>query len=372
MRNLSLRTRFSLMFGALFLLAGAILLLVNYVLVARYLPEASTFTSSENTPVAGSGPLHVSGPDVAQSISEYRDSAVQTLIVVSGFALLLTGALAVLLGWLMAGRVLQPVHAITATARRLEAGNLDRRINLDGPPGELKELADTFDTMLDRLATSFDSQRRFVANASHELRTPLAVQRTLVDVAMAEEDASPDLRRLGRQLLVTNERSERIIEGLLVLARSDQGLASSGPVRLDEVADHVLDSMSGLAASRGVTLHRSLRPKTVLGEQVLLERLVTNLVHNAILYNSPGGSVTTEVDGALVVENTGPPVPAEALPGLFEPFRRLTGDRTSHANGAGLGLSIVRSIALAHDGSVRADPGTAGGLRVTVDLPEAP
>ncbi|KAA9153810.1 HAMP domain-containing protein [Amycolatopsis acidicola] len=375
MTRLSLRARFSLMFGALFLLAGAILLLVNYVLAARYLPDGTTFSGSQAAPtVAGQttvseGAPAVGNPEVITSIDDYRQSAVRTLIIVSGFGLLLTGALAMFLGWLMAGRVLQPVHAITATARRLEAGNLESRINLDGPPGELKEMADTFDSMLDRLAASFDSQRRFVANASHELRTPLAVQRTLVDVAMADEEASPDLQRLGRQLLVTNERSERIIEGLLVLARSDQGLASSGPVRLDEVTEHVLDSMSGLAARHEVTLRRSITAKTVAGEEILLERLVTNLVHNAIIYNEPGGWVHAGVDGALVVENTGPAVPAESLPGLFEPFRRLAGDRTSHTNGAGLGLSIVRSIATAHHGSVRAEAGAHGGLRITVELP---
>jgi signal transduction histidine kinase len=381
MSRLSLRARFSLLYGGLFLLAGTILLLVNWLLMMRYLPDASAFVSTVDTggasnTIVGSGPQS-GDPVLVNSISDYRSSAVRTLIIMSGFALLLTGALAVLFGWLMAGRVLQPVHAITVTARRLEAGNLDRRINLDGPPGELKELADTFDSMLDRLATAFDSQRRFVANASHELRTPLAVQRTLVDVAMAEENPSPDLLRLGRHLLLMNERSERIIEGLLVLARSDRGLAASTPVRLDEVVDLVLDSMSGLAADQEVTLHRAPAPRTVLGDQVLLERLVTNLVHNAILYNEPGGTVGVRVGPggsapALVVENTGARVPAEFLPGLFEPFRRLGGERTAHTNGAGLGLSIVRSITTAHNGSVRAEPGPAGGLRVSVDLPSPP
>ncbi|GLY64527.1 sensor histidine kinase [Amycolatopsis taiwanensis] len=384
MSRLSLRTRFSLLYGGLFLLVGAILLLVNWLLVAHYLPDASRFAGhAENGTVSGQNigpPAQVGagekGTDtiLVTSISDYRSSAVQTVITVGGFALLLTGALAVLFGWLMAGRVLQPVHAITATARRLEADNLDRRINLEGPPGELKELADTFDSMLDRLASTFDSQRRFVSNASHELRTPLAVQRTLVDVAMADPDVSPDVLRLGRQLLQTNERSERIIEGLLVLARSDRGLATSAPVRLDDVANLVLDSMAGLASEHDVTLHRTLTPRTVLGEQVLLERLVSNLVHNAILYNEAGGTVRVSVDEtpALVVENTGPPVPAEFMPSLFEPFRRLAGDRTGSTNGAGLGLSIVRSIASAHHGSVRAEPGQAGGLRVVVTLPTAP
>ncbi|HVW44921.1 MAG TPA: ATP-binding protein [Amycolatopsis sp.] len=374
MNRLSLRARFSLLYGGLFLLAGAILLLVNWLLVARYLPDASTYVSNVDNGGAVSGSVSGGAGTLVTSIQDYRSSAVQTLLTVSGLALLLTGALAALFGWLMAGRVLQPVHAITVTARRLEAGNLDRRINLHGPPGELKELADTFDGMLDRLASAFDSQRRFVANASHELRTPLAVQRTLLDVALAEENVSPDLVRLGKNLLLMNERSELIIEGLLVLARSDRGLAASAPVRLDDVADLVLDSMSGLAAEHDVTLHREPAPRTVRGDRVLLERLVTNLVHNAILYNEPGGRVEVRVAAApaLTVENTGSVVPAESLPGLFEPFRRLAADRTANSGGAGLGLSIVRSIATAHGGSVRAEPRPTGGLRVTVELPDAP
>ncbi|TDP97512.1 ATP-binding protein [Labedaea rhizosphaerae] len=383
MKTLSLRTRLALLYGGMFLLAGMILLLVDWLLVSRSLPDAATFArkiDSAGVSAGGDTTILKPGPDqlppgtktiVATSIGGYRDSALSTLMVWSAVGLLITGAFAVLFGWLAAGRVLRPLHKVTSTARQIEAGKLDQRIDLDGPPGDLKELADTFDAMLDRLASSFDSQRRFVANASHELRTPLAVQRTLVEVAMTDPEVSPDLHRLGRQLLLTNERSERMIEGLLVLARSDRGLSGTAPVRLDRIVDTVLLAMSDLATQHDVLLRAVTTPRVVIGDQVLLERLVTNLVHNAVHYNKPGGlvRVTVGADPALIVVNTGPPVPGEAVPGLFEPFRRLVGERTANARGAGLGLSIVRSIANAHGGAVAAVPGPAGGLRVEVRLP---
>jgi signal transduction histidine kinase len=366
----SVRTRLALTFGGLFLLAGVILLLVNYALVSQALPQPAAYASSV-VEGRGGAALTITYQEVDGAVSGYRESVIQTILVISGIALLLVGAMAALLGWLMAGRVMRPVERITATARRLEAERMDRRINLDGPHDELKELADTFDGMLDRLAASFDSQRRFVANASHELRTPLAVQRTIVEVAMADPAASPDLMRLGAHLLHTNERTERLIDGLLLLARSDRGLATHHPVRFDHVVANVLDGARRLFDEAGVTVASRLGPRVVTGDPVLLERLVTNLVHNSVHYNEPGGSVLVEVGEwpTLVVSNTGPHVPLEAVAGLFEPFRRLDADRTSHRAGAGLGLSIVRSVVGAHGGEVSAVPNPGGGLRISVKLP---
>jgi signal transduction histidine kinase len=384
--KLSVRTRLALTFGGLFLLAGAVLLIVNYTLVSTALPEAANYADHL---VSGSAKPSITGKTetgaggaaataaetsitfVGGVVSGYRESALQTMLVISGIALVLVGAMAALLGWLMADRALRPVQRITATARRLEAGRMDKRINLDGPDDELKELADTFDGMLDRLAGSFDSQRRFVANASHELRTPLAVQRTMIEVAMADPTASPELMRLGSHLLHTNERTERLIEGLLLLARSDRGLNSREPVRLDHVVASVLDGARHLTDDAGVTIVQKLAPRTVPGDPTLLERLVANLVHNAVHYNVRGGQVTVEVGEypALVIVNTGPKVPPDQVNALFEPFRRLDRDRTAHRTGAGLGLSIVRSVAHAHDGTVSATPNPGGGLRVTVKLP---
>jgi signal transduction histidine kinase len=379
-KGASVRTKLTAWYGALFLLAGLILVVINYLLVQSTLPDPVRFASSA---VAGDAAFGVAqrletlspAPAVqlvSGSLDEYRSSTLSTLVVGSAIALVVTAGLAVVFGWLMAGRALRPLHDITSTARRLEAGKLDRRINLEGPPDELKELADTFDGMLDRLAESFDSQKRFVANASHELRTPLAVQRTLIEVAMADPEVPPELRKLGTHLLHTNERSERMIEGLLILARSDRGLHARAPVRLDEVAASVVRATAASAAEAGVTVETRLRPRTVAGDPVLLERLMTNLVVNAITYNARGGWVYVEVraDPALEVRNSGPLVPPEAVPTLFEPFRRVGGaERTGDPRNAGLGLSIVRSVAQAHGGVAEAQPGRRGGLTVTVRLP---
>ena len=231
--------------------------------------------------------------------------------------------------------------------------------------------------MLNRVAVGFEGQRRFAANASHELRTPLAVQRTLVEVAMTTSGGvDPDLNRLGAQLLLVNERNERLIEGLLVLAESDRGLVGTAPVHLDELVAAALTNYTELASEHGVDLRRGLAPRQVDGDPILLERLISNLLHNAIKYNEPGGWVEIVVaeTPAMVVHNSGQQLPTEAIPALFEPFRRRVADRTNHRDGAGLGLAIARSIVTAHNGTITATPGTQGGLRISVTLrqPEPP
>jgi signal transduction histidine kinase len=232
-------------------------------------------------------------------------------------------------------------------------------------------LTQAVNDMMNRLAAGYEGQRSFAANASHELRTPLAVQRTLIEVSMATARSPKQIELLTEQLLATNERNERLIEGLLVLSESDRGLAARMPQRLDEITAAVVDAHRDMATQAGVTLRTSLAPRVVQGEEVLLERLVTNLVRNAITYNvSPGDvSVGVSASPALVVENTGSPIPAESVAGLFEPFRRGAADRTYHGGGAGLGLTIVRSICQAHDGSVDAHARPDGGLRIEVTLP---
>ncbi|WP_132118718.1 ATP-binding protein [Actinocrispum wychmicini] len=371
MMRWSARGRLTAMYGGMFVAIGLVLLLVNYLLVLGMLPSTTAVAAQRvdsdlmpTTPIPGK-------QVIITKLDDYRTSTVSTIVWTSLVALIIAGVIATVAAWYMAGRVLRPVHSITATARRLGAENLNRRINMDGPDDELKELANTFDTMLDRLATAFDSQTRFVANASHELRTPLAVQRTLVEVAMADPAATPELRRLGQHLLLTNERSERLIEGLLVLARSDRGLPGRVLVELDKLVETVLVGCIGLADEHNVTVTKVIKPRTVAGDPVLLERLVTNLMHNAIRYNRPGGSVSVSVGGspALRVVNTGPVVPTAELAGLFEPFRRL--ERTATGGGSGLGLSIVRSVVKAHDGSIAAGAPRAGGLDIRVDLPLA-
>ena len=280
--------------------------------------------------------------------------------------------LAVWCCWVVAARALQPLSATAETVRRLGPQNLGQRLRMTGPPDALKELADAIDDALDRLAAGYEGQRRFAANASHELRTPLAVQRLLTEVAMDVPGTSEDLHRLGAQLLRTNERSEKLIEGLLVLAESDRGLPGRVPVRLDELAGSVLDAHVEMAGRHEVSLRRRLAERLVPGDRLLLERLAGNLVTNAIAYNQPGGWVEVVVGDrpALTVRNSGEHVPAEAVPSLFEPFRRLTADRTNHGGGVGLGLSIVRSITTAHGGRIQAWPRPEGGLTVEIDLPE--
>jgi signal transduction histidine kinase len=296
---------------------------------------------------------------------------VQVLIVVIFLLAMMLGGWAI---WTIAGRLLGPLSATADTVRQLGPQNLGQRIRMAGAADDpLRNLADAIDEALDRLAAGYEGQRRFAANASHELRTPLAVQRLLTEVALDDPAAGDDMRRLGAHLLRTNERNERLIEGLLVLAESDRGLPGTVPVRLDELAGSVIDSHQELAAKNRVSLRRVLAERLVSGDPLLLERLVANLIVNAIQYNKPGGwaevEVATEPRPALAVRNSGQPVPAEDVSKLFEPFRRLTADRADHGGGAGLGLSIVRSIAAAHGGSVQARPRPEGGLIVEIALP---
>jgi signal transduction histidine kinase len=276
--------------------------------------------------------------------------------------------------WLLAGWALQPLSATAETVRRLGPQNLGQRIRLDGGEDAFKELADALDDALDRLAAGYEGQRRFAANASHELRTPLAVQRLLTEVALEAPEAGDDLRKLGAQLLRTNERNENLIEGLLVLAESDRGLPGKVPLRLDELAGTVLNAHEELAAEHKVTFRRKLANTIVPGDPVLLERMIVNLVSNAIKYNEPGGWVEVEVADeptgpTLTVRNTGQRVPAEMVPTLFEPFRRLGAGRVRGDGGVGLGLAIVRSITIAHEGTIRVRPRAEGGLELEIGLP---
>jgi signal transduction histidine kinase len=245
---------------------------------------------------------------------------------------------------------------------------------MEGPDDELKELADTFDDMLERLERSFDAQRRFVANASHELRTPLAINRTLLEVQLSDPAASQDLQQLGKTLLSTNERSEQLVEGLLLLARSDNEIVHRKPVDLAEAASRALDQTRTEAQAKEVRLSSDLSATVVQGNGVLLERIALNLVQNAVRYNVPEGWVEVKTSAEagqalLTVSNTGPVVPAYEIDNLFEPFRRLRTERTGSDKGVGLGLSIARSVARAHGGTISAVPREGGGLVMRVSIP---
>lgn len=372
MKRLTIRARLTLLYTALFTAAGAVLLGVTYVLVERQLPGGPVFG------VAIQGELPSVEADqirqvVTKQVGELRSNTLTTLLTQGGLALLIILAAAAAIAWLIAGRALQPLQRITDTAARIahDGRGLHERIALDGPQDEVKRLADTFDQMLTRLDQSFDGQRRFVANASHELRTPLALNRALVELAITRPDASADARHLGDALLRVNERHERLIDGLLLLADSETELTERSPVDLADVASHVLDTLP----ANGVRITRLLGSAPCTGDPVLLERLVHNLTENAIKHNVAPGWLrieTSTVDGhaQLVVSNSGPVVPKYELETIFLPFRRLGAERTGPASnrGLGLGLSIVRAIAAAHGGRVSAASRPGGGLVVTASL----
>ncbi|WP_018656815.1 sensor histidine kinase [Actinomadura flavalba] len=365
MPRVSLRVRLTALYGLLFFMAGALLLFVMSVLVADILG---------NIKVIG---FNMSEEEAAALQHQFVEETMRQLVARSLVALVGVGIIALVLGYFVADRALGSLQRVTATARRLSESTLHERIALQGPDDEIKELADTFDAMLERLGQAFDSQRRFVANASHELRTPLAINRTLLEVALGDPEASDDLRTVGRTLLATNARHERLIEGLLLLARSERELTTRSAVDLADVAGTVLENAARHDLANDVTVHRELTSGTAPGDPVLLEHLVSNLVDNAIKHNDDGGEVwvrTGVLDGhaTVQVENTGPIVPGYEVERLFEPFRRLNADRLESAKGAGLGLSIVRSVVLAHRGTVYATPRHGGGLIVTIRLPLAP
>ncbi len=387
----TVRLRLTLLYGGLFLIAGAVLLTVNYALVRRGLddriqpvqvrladPHTAVFEdlSGGEVLVAPAIPFGEDPADVLNRFQDgLRDKALHELLVQSALALGLMSLASVGLGWVIAGRALRPLQQVTAAARQLSDANLDQRLDLQGPRDELKELADTFDAMLERLQRAFESQRRFVANASHELRTPLAVQRTLVDVAIADPDATrEDLRAMAVAVGEAVDRSEHLIESLLVLARSEQGLTRVEDVDLASVAADALDSVGAEAEASGVRIDRVLDPAPMRGNAVLLERLVINLVQNGVRHNHPGGWVEVSTwarrgRAGVEVRNSGPVVPAEEVEGLFEPFRRRGQERVESSRGVGLGLSIVQAVARAHDGTATAEGSAEGGLTVRVALP---
>jgi signal transduction histidine kinase len=322
------------------------------------------------------------GPEVRQQVGQLatavRASQAHTLDsfrIGSAIALGLMTILSFLLSWWIAGRALRPVHRITDTALMLSERTLDARINLRGPNDELKQLADTFDAMLGRLERAFHSQRRFVANASHELRTPLATERVLIDEALANRSASPDeLRSILTELRANSEDTERLIDALLLLARSERGIEKWSSIDLGATASSVIEQATVEAALAGLTIQSDLEPVEVTGDPGLVERLIGNLVENAMRHNIPGGSIAVRTrldsDAALLqIMNTGPVIAPDAVAGLVEPFRRAGPDRSSNDGGVGLGLSIVDAIVDAHHGRLNLTAPPEGGLDVRVRLP---
>ncbi|MFI6673692.1 sensor histidine kinase [Kribbella sp. NPDC050470] len=459
MKRLTLRGRLTLIYGGLFLVAGVLLLGVTYVLFSNNLTGGyrvlvqGTYVSTPGATPKSPNQLFVlnkNGDSLAGDAAEkviqeqreqVRQAAIKSLLTQGSIALVVVGGLAAGFGWLVAGRVLAPLHRVTDTARRIAASPaaLHERIALRGPDDEVKNLADAFDTMVERLDHSFDGQRRFVANASHELRTPLTLGRALVEVAMHRRTASADVQELGESLLTINARHEQLIDGLLILADSEKQLTTVYPVNLGDIVTHVAGQLSAEASSAGVELIRGPGDAPTRGDALLLERLVHNLVENGIRHNADrpasadrqasadrpasadrhatadrwasgdrqattteprpddqagGGGTSSNVmawrsepaadrwvrvvsktvgDHAVItVTNTGPDIPPYEVESLFKPFYRLGAERLVGGKGAGLGLSIVRSVAEAHHGTVTATPRPGGGLEITVRLPADP
>jgi signal transduction histidine kinase len=330
----------------------------------------STYTSA--APTAGNGPVlkAIRGGVVRQHSADSRN-----LLEISWLVLAVIAVAAAILGWFASGRVLRPLREMTDTARTISAGNLSERLALTGPDDEFKQLGDTLDDLLARLEGSFESQRRFVANASHELRTPLTLERTLLQVALADPNATAaSLRETCQELLDSGRNQEQLLEALLTLASSERALDRREPLDLAQLADGALATPRPEIEGLGLHLDSDLAPAPVSGDPALVSRLIATLIDNAVRYNHPGGRVVvrtaTESGHALVsVANTGPTVSPDQVPQMFEPFHRLNG-RTQTGDGHhGLGLSIVSAIASAHGAEISAEPQAIGGLAVTVSFP---
>jgi signal transduction histidine kinase len=415
----TIRLRLTAIYAGLFLACGAALLAINYGLVSGQLTshyfknisvgQEQLFISQQGTAsggggsvkqisgttsapagsaggaaqgALGAGPTPTTGNGVVRGIA-FPSKVVQassiaasnaahgTLLIESGIALAIMALLAAGLGWVIAGRALRPLRAITATARDISASNLHRRLALTGPDDELRQLGHTFDALLERLESAFTAQRQFAANVSHELRTPLTYERALIEVALADPNASNErLRAVLDQLLTAGAQQERLIEALLVLSRSQRGLDQGEPVDLAAIAADTLDRVD----TNGLTVERSLAPAPTNGDPRLIERLVANLLTNAIQYNHPAGRIdvttrTTRDHAILRVTNTGPKIPPDDLSRLFEPFQRIDGARVSTTDALGLGLSIVKAIADAHTATITTTLPDHGGLSIEIAFP---
>ena len=396
LRPRRVRTRLAITYAALFLVAGLALSGLTYGLLASRLPAVKGSKSIASAKFAGlckeksqAGTLGTSEQFLEKCKQAFaagarlgsqnqRDNTLNTLLVASliglGVATLASGAL----GWFISGRVLRPVRSITDTARRASELQLGERLALSGPDDELKELADTFDVMLERLDAAFASQRRFVANAAHELRTPLTAMRTAIEVTLAKPDRTPEqLEAMIARVQRSIDRADRTVEALLTLAISDRGpVAGQELVDLSTATEDALDAASAAIAERGISVDTALQPAPVRGDRVLIERMIGNLVDNAVRHNEADGWIhvaTTQQDGTarFAIANTGPEVPDELIPTLFEPFGRAE-ERLNPVDGVGLGLSIARAISVAHGAAITARSRAGGGLDVTVELPVSP
>lgn len=335
------------------------------------LPVPAPTGQAEPTPPVPSAPLR----ETAVLQEDIERAALRAVLVQSTIALAITSVAALGVAWLLAGRYLAPIRDLTATARELSESTLHRRIGATGPKDEISELAESFDRMLDRLEAAFDAQRQFAANASHELRTPITMARTAVEVLAAKKaPTAGQVRSTATTVVAAVDRSERVIAGLLALARAQRGIGVRQDQRLDELVRTSLAGRAPLVLERRLAVELDLSPVVVPGDPMLLDALVGNLIDNAVKHNVADGVIRVVVvahdaEVQLVVSNSGERLPGDAADWLFQPFRRGDATRRHGADGSGLGLAIVESIAEAHGGRAVAEPLPDGGLTVTVTLP---
>ncbi len=398
----TVRWRLALLYGGLFLISGAALLAVTYTLVDHAtLTDGSRLNFAPVQAIRRAGGAGASWSNANRHVrqatvpppvtkllrsksgrfairfvgSNQRISDLHQLVVESAIALAVMAVISAALGWMIAGRVLRPLRTITAATQQISDVNLHERLAMPGPRDELRQLADTIDGLLGRLEAAFEAQRRFVANASHELRTPLTTTRALLEMVMTDPHAGvKTFREACRQALEESEQQERLIDALLTLAQGQRVPEGHDRLDLAVIADEVRHSHEGDAAARDLRVDVSLSSAALMGDQRLVTRLVSNLVDNAIRHNTPHGWVrmqtaTTADHAVLLINNTGAPVPADQIQRLLQPFQRLAPDRIGHADGLGLGLSIVAAIATAHRASLDVHPGREGGLSIAVRFP---
>jgi signal transduction histidine kinase len=380
----TVRLRLTALYGALFFPLSVVLIITTSFVTFLSLHPSSLHPLTQVhkhdktivVPSGGGGVTSVTPPDDLHIGSFNLD--LHEFILGSAITLTVMIGIAVLLGWLLAGRVLRPLQTITDTTQNISENDLHQRLALPGPRDELTELGDTIDGLLARLERAFDSQRRFVANASHELRTPLTVDRAMLQVALADPNLTLDsLRAACGELLEAGREQERLIEALLTLARSQRGLDHKESVDLAAVTSEALHNQQTSAATRGLHVDVSLCGATVPGDARLLYQLVSNLVDNAIRHNIVAGRVEVtlapnDTETTLTVSNTGPPVDPDEVNRLLQPFQRGAPDPSVNPNGLGLGLSIVADIAQAHGASLAIRPRSGGGLTITVSFPADP
>jgi signal transduction histidine kinase len=385
----TVRLRLTLLYGTLFLISGAVLLTITYLLV-RNTTGVSVLVRSGKLPhevAVGTANRLLSNSHIAHALpAEIRQARAQAqrdhatvlhqLLIQSGIALGIMAIVSIALGWLVAGRVLKPLRTMTAATLQISERNLHERLAIEGPRDELRDLADTVDGLLARLETAFGAQKRFVANAAHELRTPLTLLHALLEETLTDPNATIDsFRGMSRRLLALGKEQERLLEALLTLAAGERGLDHRQPFDLSALADEVLMAPRPEADRLGLQIEARIAPAPTTGDAALAQHLIANLVDNAVRYNIPGGRVqVTTGSGAdrafLLVANTGARIPPDQVERLFEPFQRLAAERTGGGDGHhGLGLSIVRAIATAHDASITTRAPAQGGLEIRVNFP---